>query len=167
MVVNKALFLDRDGVINIDYGHVFEKEKFNFVDGIFDLCKTAQKKGYLIIIVTNQAGIAKGFYSEEEFIELKRWVENEFKNEGIKITKTFYCPYHKEGKIEKYRQDSFDRKPNPGMLLKAMNEFNIDPKSSIMIGDKETDIEAGKRSGISKNYLFDRSFEISKLKKYL
>ena len=164
---NKALFLDRDGVINIDHGHVFEKEKFDFVDGIFDLCKEAQALGYLIIVVTNQAGIAKGFYSESQFLDLTKWVEEEFLKRDIKITKTFYCPYHVEAKIEKYKKDSFDRKPNPGMLLSAIEEFEIDPSQSIMIGDKETDIEAGKRSGIFKSYLFDKSFEVKTLKKYL
>lgn len=149
----KALFLDRDGVINIDHGHVFEKEKFEFVDGIFDLCKQAQERGYLLIVVTNQAGIAKGFYSEEQFLELTKWMENEFQKRGIKITKTFYCPFHSEAKIEKYRQDSFDRKPNPGMILRAIKEFNLDPKKSVMIGDRETDIEAADAAKISKKFL--------------
>ena len=147
--MNKALFLDRDGVINIDHGHVFEKEKFHFIDGIFELCKKAQELGYLIIVITNQAGIAKALYSEEQFLELTKWMENEFIKRDIKITKTFYCPYHIEAKIEKYRRDSEDRKPNPGMLLKAIEEFNIDPKKSIMIGDKESDMEAAMRADIS------------------
>lgn len=153
LIKNKALFLDRDGVINVDYGHVFEKEKFHFLDGIFELCQQAQKQGYLLIVVTNQAGIAKGFYSEEEFLELTKWMEDEFEKKGVKITKTFYCPYHIEGKIEKYRQDSFDRKPAPGMLLKAITEFNIDVEKSIMIGDKTTDVEAAGAAKIAKRFL--------------
>ncbi|OFW80876.1 MAG: hypothetical protein A2887_02535 [Alphaproteobacteria bacterium RIFCSPLOWO2_01_FULL_40_26] len=152
---NKALFLDRDGVININHGHVFEKEKFHFVDGIFDFCKRAQELGYLLIVVTNQAGIAKGFYTEEQFLELTKWMENEFQKHGIKITKTFYCPYHIEAKIKKYRQDSFDRKPNPGMLLKAIAEFNIDPKKSLIIGDKESDMQAAKSAGIASKIMVD------------
>lgn len=151
---NKALFLDRDGVINVDYGHVFEIEKFHFIDGIFDLCARAKELGYLIIVVTNQAGIAKGFYSEDDFLKLTKWMENEFAKRGIKITKTFYCPYHVEAKIEKYRQDSFDRKPNAGMLLKAIEEFNIDPEKSIMIGDKETDMMAADNAKIGSKKLF-------------
>ncbi len=152
-IKNKALFLDRDGVINIDHGHVFEKEKFDFIDGIFDLCKRAQDLGYLLIVVTNQGGIAKGFYSEEEFLELTKWMESEFQKREIKITKTFYCPCHPEGKIEKYRQNSFDRKPSPGMLLKAIEEFNIDPKKSLMLGDNETDMRAAEASRIGKKFL--------------
>lgn len=159
---NKALFLDRDGVINIDHGHVFEKENFHFIEGIFDLCKRAQECGYLIIVVTNQAGIAKGLYSETQFLELTKWMEKEFAKHDIKISKTFYCPYHVEAKIEKYRQDSEDRKPNPGMLLKAIEEFNLDTEKSIMIGDKESDIEAAKRANIGLRLLFDGD-DLSKL----
>ena len=157
LIKNKALFLDRDGVINLDHGHVFEKEKFEFIDGIFELCQKAQNKGYLIIIVTNQAGIAKGKYTEEQFLELSKWMENEFLKQGIKITKTFYCPYHTEAIIEKYKQDSYDRKPNPGMILKAIEEFNIDPRQSIMIGDKESDIKAAENAIIgSRHYLINK-----------
>ncbi len=153
VVKNKALFLDRDGVINIDHGYVHQIEKFDFIDGIFELCHKAQELGYLIIIVTNQAGIAKGFYTEEQFLDLTKWMEDEFKKRDIKITKTFYCPYHIEAKNEKYLQNSFNRKPNPGMLLEAIAEFNIDPEKSIMIGDKESDIEAGEKAAIGKNFL--------------
>jgi D,D-heptose 1,7-bisphosphate phosphatase len=152
---NKALFLDRDGVINIDCGHVFEIEKFHFIDGIFELCKRAQDLGYSLIIVTNQAGIAKGFYSEEQFLELTKWMENEFQKRGIKISKTFYCPFHIEANIKKYRQDSFDRKPNPGMFLKAIDEFNIDPTKSLMIGDKESDIKAAEAAKIGFKFLLE------------
>lgn len=163
-IKNKALFLDRDGVINIDHGHVGKIEDFDFIDGIFDLCKKAQEKSYLIIIVTNQAGIAKGYYTEKEFLDLTKWMENEFKKEGIHITKTYYCPYHIDAKIAKYKKDSEDRKPNPGMLLKAIDKFNIDPKESIMIGNKESDIEAGKRSNIKNNILLDNN-NITSIKK--
>ncbi len=156
LIKSKALFLDRDGVINIDHGYVFQKEKFDFVDGIFELCKDAQDLGYLLVVVTNQAGIARGFYSEEEFLELTKWMEGEFKKRGIKITKTFYCPYHVDAKIEKYRQDSFDRKPNPGMILKAIKEFNIDPQKSIMIGDRGGDIKAAKVANVKRTFLVEQ-----------
>lgn len=152
---NKALFLDRDGVINIDYGHVFEIEKFHFVEGIFELCKRAQELGYLIIVITNQGGIGRGYYSEEQFLDLTKWIENEFTKRQIKITKTFYCPYRVDANIEKYRQDSFDRKPNPGMLLKAIAEFNIDSKKSWMIGDKETDMQAADAAGVASKLLVE------------
>jgi D-glycero-D-manno-heptose 1,7-bisphosphate phosphatase len=120
---------------------------------IFDICKIAQNKGYLIIIITNQAGIAKGKYSEEQFLELTKWMENQFLLKGIKIAKTYYCPYHIDAIIKKYRQDSYDRKPNPGMILRAIKEFNIDPQNSILIGDKESDIQAGNLASIKNNFL--------------
>jgi D,D-heptose 1,7-bisphosphate phosphatase len=163
LIKNKALFLDRDGVINHDYGHVGKIENFEFIDGIFELCKKYQQQGYLIIVVTNQAGIAKGFYSEEHFLELTKWMENEFAKRDIKITKTFYCPYHIEAKTEKYRQDSFDRKPNPGMILKAIEEYNIDPVKSLMIGDRESDKEAAKNAGLGKFFLLERAEQLVSL----
>lgn len=152
---NKALFLDRDGIINIDHGYVFEIEKFDFVEGIFELCQRAQELGYLIIIVTNQGGIGLGYYSEEDFFKLTNWMENEFAKRGVTITKTFYCPYRIDAKVEKYRQDSFDRKPNPGMLLKAIAEFNIDPTKSWMIGDKEIDMQAADAAGVASKRLVE------------
>lgn len=160
IVKNKALFLDRDGVINHDYGYVHSIENFHFIEGIFDLCKVAFDSGYLIIIVTNQSGIARGYYSEEQFLNLTKWMEERFLENGIKISKTYYCPFHKDALIEKYKHDSFDRKPNPGMLFKAIEEFNIDPKKSILIGDQESDIEAAKKVGIYTKFLFNGAFTI-------
>ena len=167
IIKNKALFLDRDGVINVDYGYVSKIENFYFIDGIFELCLRAQKSGYLIVIVTNQAGIAKGKYTEDQFLKLTKWMENQFINHKIKIAKTFYCPYHAEGIIEKYKQDSYDRKPNPGMILKAIDEFNIDPQKSIIIGDKESDIKAGEFANIPNRILFSNSQSLEKLSKDL
>ena len=115
-------------------------------------------KNYYVFVVTNQAGIAKGKYTEEQFLELTKWMENEFLNYKIKIAKTYYCPYHEKAAIKQYKQDSFDRKPNPGMLLKAIKEFNIDPRKSIMIGDKESDMEAGRRAKIKNRELFSGKF---------
>jgi D-glycero-D-manno-heptose 1,7-bisphosphate phosphatase len=132
---NKALFLDRDGVINIDFGHVHRIENFVFIDGIFDLCLAAQQKGYLIIVVTNQAGIGKGLYTEDEFMKLNSWMINQFKIKGVNISKTYYCPHKPEDECN-------CRKPNPGMILKATEEFNIKPSDSILIGDNISDILA-------------------------
>lgn len=142
---NKALFLDRDGIINEDYGYVHKIEDFKFTDFIFDLCKKYQDQGYMIIVVTNQAGIAKGFYSEEDSIKLNHYMVNEFKKKGIIISKTYYCPHRDE--------DSCNcRKPKPGMFLQAIKEYNIDPIVSIAIGDKMSDLEAANKAGIGKLY---------------
>lgn len=144
---NKALFLDRDGVINVDKHHVYKIEDCEFIDGIFDLCRKAKSQGYKIIVVTNQAGIAKGIYTEEDYFKFRDYVHAEFEKQGCPIDAEYYCPYHIEG-LGKYRKDSEDRKPNPGMILKAAKDFNIDLSQSILIGDKESDIEAGKNAGV-------------------
>lgn len=148
MPKKKALFLDRDGVINHDNGYTYRIEDFVFIDGIFDLCRAAIKAGYIIIVVTNQAGIGRGYYSEEDFWKLTKWMCERFEQEGVPITEVFYCPYHPEYGIGEYKKDSFDRKPNPGMILKAAEKYNIDLGHSIMIGDKESDIQAASKAGI-------------------
>jgi D-glycero-D-manno-heptose 1,7-bisphosphate phosphatase len=152
--VNSALFLDRDGVINIDFGYVHTKEKFIFNEGIFDLVASANAKGYLVIIVTNQAGIGKGFYTERDFNILTEWMLGKFIDHGGKIDKIFFCPFHEDATIKKYKQKSFDRKPAPGMIQKACKEFNIDPKLSIIVGDKISDIQAGISSNIDKTIYY-------------
>jgi D-glycero-D-manno-heptose 1,7-bisphosphate phosphatase len=142
-MMNRALFLDRDGVINIDRGHVFLKEHFEFAEGIFGLCRKYIDDGYLIIVITNQAGIAKGLYSEDDFKELTDWMVEQFSKEGITITKVYHCPHHPEidGPCD-------CRKPEPGMILQAVRDFDLDIKECILIGDKETDLEAGRSAGI-------------------
>ena len=148
--MNKALFLDRDGVINEDTGYVYLPEDFRFIDGIFELCRTAQELGYHVIVITNQAGIARGYYTQEDFRRLNEWMLMEFKNQGAAITAVYYCPYHPEHGIGEYKQDSYDRKPNPGMILRAGDEYSIDLSRSVLIGDKDSDIEAGRRAGVGR-----------------
>lgn len=155
--MNSALFLDRDGVINIDFGYVHTKKNFVFNEGIFELVSYANSKGYLVIIITNQAGIAKGIYTEEDFHVLTKWMSQQFSLKKGKIEKTFFCPYHKDGTIQKYRKISEDRKPAPGMILKACKEFNIDPLKSLLVGDNESDIVAGISSNIGKSIFYGTS----------
>jgi D-glycero-D-manno-heptose 1,7-bisphosphate phosphatase len=142
MSINRALFLDRDGVINHDLGYTSCVEDFVFIDGIFDLCRTARTAGYLLIVVTNQAGIGRGLYTEEDFSRLTKWMSDRFEMEGAKLTDVFYCPHHPEYGIGRYKSDSFDRKPNPGMLLNAAVKHSINLTNSIMIGDKDSDMLA-------------------------
>lgn len=151
--MNKALFLDRDGVINVEKNYVYKIEDFEFVEGIFEVLKYFQDKGYLLIVITNQAGIGRGYYTEEDFHVLNNWMLEEFKKKEIHITKVYYCPYHPEHGIGEYKRDSLDRKPNSGMILQAQKEFNIDLSASILVGDKESDVEAGLRAGIVSNIL--------------
>jgi D-glycero-D-manno-heptose 1,7-bisphosphate phosphatase len=145
---NKALFLDRDGVINVERGYVFRRESFEFIPGIFELCRAAQSLGYVLVVVTNQAGIARGYYSESEFDNLTKWMMTRFAEERVSIARLYYCPYHPVFGIGEYKRDSSDRKPNPGMLLQAQSDLNLDFGSSILIGDKPSDIEAGCAAGV-------------------
>jgi D-glycero-D-manno-heptose 1,7-bisphosphate phosphatase len=144
----KALFLDRDGVINIDRGYLHRREEFEFQDGIFDLCRAADARGYLLLVVTNQAGIARGYYSESEFLNLTRWMVDEFTSRDIHICKVYYCPYHPEYGVGQYKVDSPDRKPGPGMLLRAQAEFDLNLPRSVLIGDQLSDIRAAISAGV-------------------
>jgi D-glycero-D-manno-heptose 1,7-bisphosphate phosphatase len=145
---NRALFLDRDGVINHDSGYTSSAENFRFIDGIFDLCRAAKRLGYLLIVVTNQAGIGRGYYSEQDFSTLTKWMRERFETEGVTITDVFHCPDHLEHGIGRYKKDSFDRKPNPGMLLRAAERHGLDLERSIMIGDKDSDMQAASKAGV-------------------
>lgn len=150
---NKALFLDRDGVINVEREYVHSRETFEFLPGIFELCRAAHTLGYLLVIVTNQAGIARGYYSEEEFNKLTEWMIERFATEKVVIARLYYCPHHPLFGVGMYKRDSCDRKPNPGMLLRAQSELDLDMASSILIGDKLSDIEAGRAAGVGTQIL--------------
>lgn len=149
-----ALFLDRDGVINVDHAYVHKKENFEFIDGIFDLCRKAKQLGYLIIVVTNQAGIGRGYYSENDFSKLTDWMKQVFSSENAEISQVYYCPFHPDHGIGPYKKDSNLRKPNPGMILQAAKDFDINLNNSLLIGDKVSDIQAGMKAGIGRNFLF-------------
>ena len=153
---NRALFLDRDGVINIDHGYVFTIEKFEFVDGIFDLVKCAHDKGYLVIVITNQAGIGRGYYCENEFKELTRWMCEIFKNKASPITEVYFCPSHPDHGLGKYKVNDYRRKPRPGMIMEAARDYNLDLSGSVLIGDKSSDIEAGRSANVGCNILFQK-----------
>lgn len=147
--MKKALFLDRDGVINIEKDYLYKIEDFVFIDGIFDLCHYYIEQDYLIFVVTNQSGIARGYYSEDDFNKLTLWMLQEFESRGIKISKVYFCPHYPEinGECE-------CRKPRAKMLLDAKESFNLDMPHSLLVGDKERDIEAALNAGITETYLF-------------
>lgn len=144
----RALFLDRDGVINVDHGYVSTPERTEFVEGIFELVTAANVLGYLVIVITNQAGIARGYYSEDDFRAYMAWVRGEFARHGARIDDVFYCPHHPDAGLGPYRQQCICRKPAPGMLLDAQRKFGIDLSQSLLVGDMPTDIEAAKAAGV-------------------
>lgn len=148
-----ALFLDRDGVINIDRNYVFRVEDFAWVEGAADVIRTFNDKGWWVFVVTNQSGIAHGYYTEEQMQALHDWLEVELEKHGAKIDCIYHCPFHEEGTIERYRKDSYDRKPKPGMLIRAMTDFPVIKERSFLIGDKQADLDAAKAAGI-RGFLF-------------
>lgn len=148
--MKRALFLDRDGVINKEINYLYRKEDFIFIDGILDICKFYQERGFVLIVITNQAGIAKGYYSEEDYKKLTDWMIAEFLRKGITISRVYHCPHFPE-----ITGECNCRKPNPGMILQAKEEFGIDLQDSILIGDKQSDFDAAINSGIKNYYHID------------
>ena len=151
--MKRALFLDRDGVINVNHGYVHRREDFEFLPGIFDLVRSARQRGLLPVVVTNQAGIARGYYDEAAFHALTDWMRQRFADEGAPLERVYFCPYHPTAGIGRYRAESADRKPAPGMLLRARDELGLDLPGSVLLGDKTSDILAGRAAGVGHNLL--------------
>lgn len=149
-----ALFLDRDGVINVDHAYVHRREDFEFVEGIFDLVAAACRSGYLIVVVTNQAGIGRGYYSEADFHHLMDWVAEEFEQRDGRLDAVYFCPYHPDHGVGKFKRESDCRKPAPGMLVQAAREWQIDMARSLMVGDKVADMQAARAAGVGTCLLF-------------
>jgi len=153
----KVVFLDRDGVINEEVGYLHEIKEFKFIDGAIDSCKYFLSLGYRIIIVTNQSGIARGLYKEDDFHILNEWMLDRFQQEGVSILDVFFCPHGPSDYCE-------CRKPKPGLFINAQERYNIDMEKSWMIGDKETDIEAAINAGISQTILVRSGHKIDERK---
>lgn len=153
----KTIFLDRDGVINKEINYLYSIDDFIFTDGIFDACRHFLKLGYQIIIITNQSGIAREFYSDQDFQILTKWMLNQFAKKGIKILDIFYCPHGPKSNCN-------CRKPKPGMILEAKNKHNIDLELSWMIGDNEIDIKAANTAGIKNTILVCSTKTIEQIK---
>jgi len=153
--MKKVLFLDRDGVINKEKNYLYKIEDFEFIDGVFETCRYFQKLGYLIVVITNQAGIARGKYTEQDFHILTDWMIAEFKKEKISISQVYYCPHHPD-----FTGECGCRKPKPGMLLRAKDELDVDLNLSILVGDKNSDVEAGINAGVGEMFLITTGHKI-------
>jgi len=150
-----ALFLDRDGVINVDKGYVNTADGFEFIPGAIETIAKFNSIGWRIFIVTNQTGIAHGHYTENDMFRVHAYMNSQLSKQHAHIDRIYYCPYDIRGSITQYCLDSEDRKPAPGMLLKAMREFPTQTGSSFLIGDKLTDIVAAQNAGIQ-GFLFEK-----------
>ncbi len=152
----KTIFLDRDGVINKDTKYLYKIEEFEFIKGIFKTCQYLLGLDYKIIVVTNQSGIARGYYSENDFQKITQWMLSQFKKNGVNILDVFHCPHSSASNCN-------CRKPKPGMFINAKNKYNIDFDKSWMIGDSERDICAANLAGIKKTILVKNGNKVDEL----
>ncbi|WP_019616241.1 D-glycero-beta-D-manno-heptose 1,7-bisphosphate 7-phosphatase [Psychromonas ossibalaenae] len=157
----RAVFLDRDGVMNVDNGYVAKVDDFEFIEGVIEACQKLKEKGYLLVVITNQSGIARGYFSEQQFHTLTEWMDWSLADRGVDLDGIYYCPHHAEKGIGEFKIDCDCRKPKPGMLLSAVEELNIDVSKSLLVGDKVSDIQAGIAAGVKTNYLVKTGKEIT------
>ncbi len=148
-----ALFLDRDGVLNEEVGYLFRPEDVRWVDGIFPLIHTARGLGYRIVVVTNQSGIARGLYTTADFQALMGWMRREIQIRGGDLDAVYHCPFHPVHGIGDWKREHRDRKPGPGMLLRAQQELDLDLSRSILVGDRCSDVAAANAAGLRMAFL--------------
>ncbi|MEO0466842.1 MAG: HAD family hydrolase [Pseudomonadota bacterium] len=153
MVLKPALFLDRDGVINVDRGYVAKVADFEWIDGAIACVKAFKARGWHVFVVTNQTGIAHGLYTESDMASVNAHMLKGMAAGGAHIDAVYHCPFDPKGSDPAFTRDSRDRKPHPGMLLQAMADFPVDREASFLIGDKDTDIQAARAAGIG-GFLF-------------
>ena len=154
-----AVFLDRDGVINVDHGYVSKIDDFKFIEGSIEAMQILKDKGYLLVVVTNQSGIARGYYSEDDFHKLTEWMDWSLADKGVDLDGIYYCPHHAEKGIGEYKVECECRKPKTGMLDSAIAELDIDPSLSLLVGDKLSDVNAGNLAGLKASYLVNTGKE--------
>jgi len=144
----RAAFLDRDGVINIDHGYVWRVEDFNFVPGVREAAAELARLGFAIVVITNQAGIARGMYTEADFFALTQWMRERFAEAGVMLSGVYHCPHHPTEGVGAWRVVCDCRKPAPGMLLAASRDLGLDLGASVIFGDKCDDMRAGRSAGV-------------------
>ena len=143
-----VVFFDRDGVLNVDIGYLWQPQDWVWVPGAIESIRQFNRLGWPVVVVTNQSGVARGYYRESDVQELHNWLNQQLEPFGAHIDRFFYCPHHVKGTLPEYQRECECRKPQPGMIRKAMEELQADPARSFLIGDKETDLEAAAAAGI-------------------
>ncbi|QDT29223.1 D-glycero-alpha-D-manno-heptose-1,7-bisphosphate 7-phosphatase [Gimesia panareensis] len=161
----KALFLDRDGVVNVEKHYLHRIEDCEFVAGLFDLCRAASQAGYRLIIVTNQSGIARGYFNEAQFLSLMDWVRLQFSRQNAPLLDVFYCPHHPTQGVGQYKTKCLCRKPHPQMLFDAARKHDLDLQESIIVGDKLSDIQAGRAAHVKKTVLVGTGHHVNEADK--
>ncbi|WP_303725876.1 D-glycero-beta-D-manno-heptose 1,7-bisphosphate 7-phosphatase [Anaerovibrio lipolyticus] len=146
--MNKAVFFDRDGTLNEEVHYLHKIEDFKWIEGAIDAIKYCNDNGYLAIVITNQSGVARGYYPESDIMKLYDWMNDDLAKHGAHLDGIYYCPHHPTGKVREYAIDCDCRKPKPGMLFKAQKDHNIDLKSSYLIGDGVRDVECAEAAGV-------------------
>lgn len=152
-MAGRALFLDRDGVVNHEIGYLHRAEDVRWMEGIFPLCRTARALGYKLIVVTNQAGIGRGFYTMADYERLTAWMTAQMEIEAAAPDAVYCCPYHPEHGVGEYKREHEDRKPGPGMMLRGARELGVELSESVMVGDRCSDVGAGNAAGLKKVFL--------------
>jgi D-glycero-D-manno-heptose 1,7-bisphosphate phosphatase len=147
--MRKALFLDRDGVLNVDHGYVGSRDRFEWMDGALDAIRYANQSGWLVFVVTNQSGVARGLYTEDSVRDLLAWMSGEVHAAGGRIDDSRFCPFHPDAAVETYRRAHPWRKPEPGMVLDLIDVWNVDPARSVMVGDQDSDMRAAAAAGVA------------------
>lgn len=155
--MRRGLLLDRDGIINIDRGFVGRREQFKFTPGLFPFLRAAGDRGFRLVILTNQSGVARGFYMKSDFDALTAWMLGELRRESVTIDLVLGCYEHPEGKIAPYARESYWRKPNPGMVLEAVQRLQLDPSRSAFLGEQLRDMDAARTGGIRHRLLLNPS----------
>lgn len=150
----RAIFFDRDGVLNEEVGYLYEVEKFKWIDGAREAIKFCNDRGILTVVVTNQGGIAKNLYTAREVDKIHNFMQAELSEIGAHIDAFYYCPHHEKGIIPEFSVACDCRKPKPGLILQACRDFNINPAQAIMFGDTERDIKAAQNAGLKKGIFF-------------
>ena len=143
-----AVFFDRDGTLNVDVHYLHRPEDFEWLPGAREAIKYVNDAGYLAIVITNQSGVARGYFPESDVLRVYDWMNEDLATIGAHLDALYYCPHHPHGSVPEYTKDCTCRKPKPGLVLQAIEEHHIDPAASVLIGDGDRDVECAERAGV-------------------